>query len=594
MQSYEKGREVTLCCNHACVAEKMLKKVTLSIEEVEANDIVAEDIFFEYRLLAKKDLVLTERIIALLKLRNVEELSVYISSDSVRIVHDLSMLRAQEFEDVFAQLLEQKKEVDEYKEAINNLFMTTLENVVHELRYGQILKSMQDTAYVKGVFQRILEEKHRFDLLIQLRDWDEYSFVHSFDVFVLGTIFARQLGLTNIEMLARGYLFHDIGKLYIPQEILSLKRKLSEEEFEIVKTHTTKGYELLRENGEVDIAYFSRDHHERFAGKGYPNKLCADDMSDGVQLLQIIDVYSAMTSKRVYHSGYNATDALAVLYRDRHLYNEQFMHKFVECLGIYPVNSIVLLSDNRSAQVELVYDLFPTLPKVKLLDEQTSMNLPLNYSIKIVKMIDYRANSFEEIFNLFIEQLIRNDEQTLKIYFNRLIDHLHPKEIVLKIFLPAYRILRLLTREIQTDMKKYKNSIHILKQLLEEQLNVLYMDYQHEQTTILVVETSMRENFFIKLVQSILYIDKIVPCFINPGNEHHITQLMKHCGVNIAYFIVEDLTTEKRVRPMREGTFLYYSLSDIEELLVNLVGQNMKKFLFEEKMQERLFVSLKA
>lgn len=572
----------------------MLRKVTLSIEEVEANDILAEDIFSEYRLLAKKDLVLTERIIALLKLRKVEELSVYLSSDSVRIVHDLSLQRTREYEDVFAPLLEHKEAIDEYKVAVNNLFMTTLENVVHELRYGQILKSTQDTAYVRGVFERILEKKHRYDLLLRLREWDEYSFVHSFDAFVLGTIFARQLGLTEIEMLARGYLFHDIGKVFIPQEILGLKRKLSEDEFEIVKTHTTKGYELLLENGEADIAYLARDHHERFAGKGYPNQLCADEMSDGVQLLQIIDVYSAMTSKRVYHSGYNATDALAVLYRDRHLYNEKFMHKFVECLGIYPVNSVVLLSDNRSAQVELVYDLFPTLPKVKLLDEQRSMNLPLNYSVKIVKMIDYRANSFEEIFNLFIEQLIRNDEKTLKVYFNKLIDHLHPKEIVLKIFLPAYRILRLLTREIQTDMKKYKNSIHILKQLLEEQLNVLYMDYQHEQTTILVVETSIRENFFIKLVQSILYIDKIVPFFINPGDDQRITQLMEHCGVNVAYFIEEELTIDKRVRPMREGTFLYYSLSDIEELLVNLVGMSMKKFLFEEKMQERLFISLKV
>ena len=572
----------------------MLRKVTLSIDEVEANDILAEDIFSEYQLLAKKELVLTDRIIALLKLRKVDELAVYLPTDSVRIVHDLSVQRTREYEDVFAPLMDKENKVDEYKEKVSTLFMTTLENVVHELRYGQILKSMQDTAYVRGVFEKILEKKNRYDLLMRLREWDEYSFVHSFDVFVLGTIFARYLGLTDIETLARGYLFHDIGKVFIPQEILNLKRKLSEDEFEVVKTHTTKGYELLVENGEEDIAYLARDHHERFAGKGYPNKLCADEMSDGVQLLQIIDVYSAMTSKRVYHTGYAATDALAVLYRDRQLYNEKFMHKFVECLGIYPVNSVVLLSDNRSAQVELVYDLFPTLPKVKLLDEQTSMNLPLNYSVKIVKMIDYRADSFEEIFNLFVEQLIRCDETNLKIHFNKLIDHLHPKEIVLKIFLPAFRILRLLTREIQTDMTKYRNSINILKKLLEEQLNVLYMDYHHEQTTILVVETSLRENFFIKLVQSILYIDKIVPFFINPGDDQRITQLMEHCDVNVAYFIEDELTVEKRVRPMREGTFLYYSLVDIEELLVSLVGMSMKRFSFEEKMQERLFFTLKA
>ncbi|KOY80935.1 HD domain-containing protein [Lysinibacillus macroides] len=572
----------------------MLRKVTLSIDEVEANDILAEDIFSEYRFLAKKDLVLTERIIELLKLRKVDELAVFIPADSARVAYDLSMQRTREYEELFEPLLDEKEPVDDYQEMVSQLFMTTLENVVHELRYGQILKSLQDTAYVQGVFEKILEKKHRYDLLIRLKEWDEYSFVHSFDVFVLGTIFARYLGLADIETLARGYLFHDIGKVFIPQEILNLKRKLSEDEFDIVKMHTTKGYELLIENNEEDIAYLARDHHERFAGKGYPNQLCADEMSEGVQLLQIIDGYSAMTSKRVYHTGYGATDALAVLYRDRHLYNESFMHKFVECLGIYPVNSVVLLSDNRSAQVELVYDLFPTLPKVKLLDEQTSMNLPLNYSVKILKMIDYRVDSFEEIFNLFVEQLIRCDEQNLRMHYSKLIDHLHPKEIVLKIFLPAFRILRLLTREIQTDRTKYQNSILILKKLLEEQLNVLYMDYQHEQTTILVVETSLRENFFIKLLQSILYIDKIVPFFINPEDEQRITQLMNHCQVNVAYFIEDELTVEKRVRPMREGTFLYYSLADIEEILVSLIGMSMKKFSFEEKMQERLFSTYKA
>lgn len=571
----------------------MFTRVTLNVNEVQAGDVLAEDIFVDYRLLAKKDLILTERILELLKLRKVDTLTVNLPVDSVRVVSDLGASRTREYEDVFAPLLE-KKEIDKYKEKVSNLFMITLENVVHELRYGQILKSMQDTSFVREIFEKFLEEEHRYDLLMRLKEWDAYSYVHSFDVFVLGTIFARHLGLTDIETLARGYLFHDIGKIFIPQEILNLKRKLNEDEFEIVKTHTTKGYDLLREHGEEDIAYLARDHHERFAGKGYPNSLCADDLSDGVQALQIIDVYSAMTSKRVYHSGYGATDALAVLYRDRKLYNEKFMHKFVECLGIYPVNSVVYLSDNRTAQVELVYDMFPTLPKVKLLDEQVSMNLPLNYSIKIIKMIDYRADSFEEIFNLFVEQLIRGEENNLKIYFNKLIDHLHPKEIVLKIFLPSFRILRLLTREIQTDMTKYKNSINILKKLLEEQISVLYMDYQHEQTTILVVETSLRENFFIKLVQSILYIDKIVPFFINPCDDQRITQLMEHCDVNIAYFISDELTEEKRIRPMREGTFLYYTLADIEELLVSLVGMSMKKFSFEEKMQERLFSTLKA
>ncbi|MEB2279289.1 hypothetical protein LAV73_04625 [Lysinibacillus xylanilyticus] len=92
----------------AYVAENMLRKVTLSIDEVEANDILAEDIFSDYRLLAKKDLVLTERIIALLKLRKVGELCVYLPTNSVRIVHDLSMQRTRDCGDIFAPLLEKR------------------------------------------------------------------------------------------------------------------------------------------------------------------------------------------------------------------------------------------------------------------------------------------------------------------------------------------------------------------------------------------------------------------------------------------------------------------------------------------------------
>lgn len=68
---------------------------------------------------------------------------------------------------------------------------------------------------------------------------------------------------------------------------------------------------------------------------------------------------------------------------------------------------------------------------------------------------------------------------------------------------------------------------------------------------------------------------------------------MGHCDVNVAYFIADELTEEKRIRPVREGTFLYYTLADIEELLVSLVGMSMKKFSFEEKMQERLFTIVK-
>lgn len=111
----------------------------------------------------------------------------------------------------------------------------------------------------------------------------------------------------EIETIASSSALHDIGKIAIPDAILLKPGPLSSEEFEIMKTHTTRGCDILTSlNYTQDEAFFKycyeicRHHHERWDGKGYPDGLRGDEISIWAQVCSLADVYDALTSKRVY------------------------------------------------------------------------------------------------------------------------------------------------------------------------------------------------------------------------------------------------------------------------------------------------------
>ena len=140
---------------------------------------------------------------------------------------------------------------------------------------------------------------------------------HTRRVATLAVVVGEQLGLSpaRLRTLAIGGLLHDIGKLSLPDAILQKPGALDDAEYDVVKLHPERGYELLNELGGFDgtIRRLVLDHHERLDGSGYPRGLDAAELDVATRILAVCDVYDALVSPRVYRPAWPQEDALALL-----------------------------------------------------------------------------------------------------------------------------------------------------------------------------------------------------------------------------------------------------------------------------------------
>lgn len=149
--------------------------------------------------------------------------------------------------------------------------------------------------------------------LLEVKDLSTAA--HTWRVVLYTRTLAEDANLDHsvISRLTYAAAMHDIGKLDIPEEILQKPGKLTDEEFAIMKTHTTLGHEHLRGMGEDDpIAVgLVRSHHERWDGKGYPDGLLGEDIPLAARYFAVVDSFDAMTSIRPYRAtvGHDAAEA---------------------------------------------------------------------------------------------------------------------------------------------------------------------------------------------------------------------------------------------------------------------------------------------
>lgn len=130
-------------------------------------------------------------------------------------------------------------------------------------------------------------------------------------LFLQNTEFGAGLDEKEIENISQASIMHDVGKITIPDAVLTKPGKLTPEEYEVMKSHTVKGVTILesipplRNSGIYDYACdIARHHHERWDGRGYPDHLVGDQISPWAQVVSLADVYDALSCKRVYKASF--------------------------------------------------------------------------------------------------------------------------------------------------------------------------------------------------------------------------------------------------------------------------------------------------
>lgn len=160
------------------------------------------------------------------------------------------------------------------------------------------------------------------DFAVQIEQKDGYTADHCDRIKELSMMVGEVLELSSDEIyiLNLAAYLHDIGKVKVPIEILNKPSKLTEDEYEIMKQHTTWGNEILTATNRIELikaGAIVEQHHERFDGKGYPNNLKGDEISLEAAIISVVDAFDAMTSDRVYRKGMDIEMALAEIERNK-------------------------------------------------------------------------------------------------------------------------------------------------------------------------------------------------------------------------------------------------------------------------------------
>ncbi|MEK4426813.1 HD-GYP domain-containing protein [Solibacillus sp. FSL K6-1523] len=495
-----------------------------TIEFLKPGDVVNEDLYVENRRLLSKGHVLTDRIITLLKNRNVKEICIQKTQmDNCNT--------------------EMEPEVHFTKPVFNQIqiqlgydYLHVLGSLSSERRYGRILNNSLDIQFLKNLFIDYMKNPILYRYIENLKSHDECTYLHSIDVFTMATLFALSEGLTDIQETALGYLFHDIGKLMVQERVLLKPKNLLKTEYTTIQLHALDGFQILTDIGFENIAYLAKSHHERLDGSGYPEGLIAHQLPIELQILQIIDVYSAMTMDRPYRDAVSANIALTQLLKQSAQFDSDLVHRFIDFLGIYPENAVVLLSDSNQAIVEKVNPLYPLLPEIKLVNTGHRLTLPIDLSITIQKFLTLPIDSPESLFVKFSDYLILNDDIQTDYYYTRLKDHFEQSEWFTQIYLPVFQIINVVENNKMIPITRSEAiKIKFLSLIKQSLTHYRHRDAEKKKVIIFTkdIETSIHARIFEGLLHNYNFYP--FPADLAQSNvqiEHLIAQC--HAGVVIS------------------------------------------------------------
>ena len=269
-----------------------------------------------------------------------------------------------------------------------------VKDVMERVQIGDTVEAKEISRMINSMIDDLLSDRDIMVNLTDMRAVDDYTFAHSVNVCVLSLLGGIALNYNQIRLreLGIGALLHDIGKVWIPHQILNKPGFLDDGEFNEIKKHAELGYESLKRIPDIPSvsSLVALTHHERFDGSGYPFGKKGQDIHEFSRIVAIADVYDALTSDRVYKKKIMPHHAIEYLTSmGNHLFDYEIVKKFIQYIAIYPVGSMVKISTGERAIVTHVDRNFPTRPRIRILyDERGAKALaPKELDLKLYPSI---------------------------------------------------------------------------------------------------------------------------------------------------------------------------------------------------------------
>jgi HD-GYP domain-containing protein (c-di-GMP phosphodiesterase class II) len=273
--------------------------------------------------------------------------------------------------------------------ALVNQSRQALSSLFSEARMGRALDAEKCLPLVDEIASSVWRNPGAIVSLARLKTHDDYTYMHSMAVCALMVSLGRQLGLDEGQAREIGLagMLHDMGKAMMPLAVLNKPGKLTDAEFDIMKSHPLRGFELLQEGqgvGEITLDVCLH-HHERPDGNGYPDKLSGAALTRVARMGAVCDVYDAITSNRPYKSGWDPAESIAKMASWSGQFDAEVFQAFVKSLGIYPIGSLVRMRSGKLGVVVEQSEKSLVAPKVKLFFS-TRSNMPI-----AVELVDLAA-----------------------------------------------------------------------------------------------------------------------------------------------------------------------------------------------------------
>ncbi len=352
------------------------------IKQAVPGMIVADDVYTkDNHLVIVKGTTLTDKIITRLEFYSILDLFILnIPTENETDVFDNQTYyeKLRESEGFQRFHLAYQNTVNNFKESIDS-FVKTQKDIETE----RLLAETQD------ILLKCDTGIELFHMLHCIRQYDDTTYVHSLNVALICNVIGKWLEFSkkDLEVLTLCGLMHDLGKLMIPSQIITKPAKLSEEEFSTIKTHTIRGYNLLKSKKiDARIKHSALMHHERCDGSGYPYGFYSEQIDPFAKLVAIADVYDAMTCARVYRGPLCPFEVVSIFENEGYTkYDPHFIMTFLEGITQTYIHNTVKLNNGTSGEIVFINKLELSRPVIK--SGETYIDLTRQRDLSITSLV---------------------------------------------------------------------------------------------------------------------------------------------------------------------------------------------------------------